>query len=199
MPRSSGARAGLSFVVAVVVGIAWILVGLYPPKALTYNGNRQYQIAFHAGGLDLAVSRCFLQTVHQRGCIGLIVSETAVSCSGIGWQSFQRHGGIGLSRTCHVTDIPTIPLPAPRVLPDGSTQRSGLWMRGWRLTIPWWFIFTAAMVQPTRWLVCCIVCRRRLARRAAFAMRGRCVDCGYDLRATPLRCPECGSLASAGH
>jgi hypothetical protein len=51
--------------------------------------------------------------------------------------------------------------------------------------LPFWLLAGAAAALPAaRWRR-----RRRLARRAAL---GRCHACGYDLRASPGRCPECG-------
>jgi hypothetical protein len=51
-------------------------------------------------------------------------------------------------------------------------------------TVPYWFLAIMFAPPPLLWLR-----RRRAQRRAG----GRCRVCGYDLRATPDRCPECGT------
>ncbi len=58
---------------------------------------------------------------------------------------------------------------------------------------------SAWMVQVPYWLLCipiAIVIFRRLRRartRSIRRRRGLCLSCGYDLRATTVRCPECGT------
>jgi hypothetical protein len=56
--------------------------------------------------------------------------------------------------------------------------------------------FIAPVVVFT--LICELVSRaaqkRQLARINRHLALGRCIRCGYDLRATPDRCPECGTV-----
>jgi hypothetical protein len=55
----------------------------------------------------------------------------------------------------------------------------------WNLQVRPWVVCIALAVLPALWLV-----RRHRARRARQA--ALCARCGYDLRASPERCPECG-------
>ena len=65
-------------------------------------------------------------------------------------------------------------------LPDGTP-----W---WTVSVPVAHLFVLSAVLPVLWM---IGRNRRLARAEA----GLCTRCGYDLRATPGRCPECGTIA----
>jgi hypothetical protein len=73
-----------------------------------------------------------------------------------------------------------------RHVSDGVTN-------SWRgLLIPMWLLVLATSAFPT---IRCILGWRRIRRS-----RGTlnvCFKCGYDLRATPERCPECGAFRSA--
>jgi hypothetical protein len=56
-----------------------------------------------------------------------------------------------------------------------------------QLYVPCWFAVIAFAAPPAWWYA-----MRR--RRDGRARSGRCRCCGYDLRATPDRCPECGAV-----
>lgn len=64
-------------------------------------------------------------------------------------------------------------------VPAGSTTHRGAWLPLW---FPW-LLATASLALLLRRPVC-------LRRRHAL---GLCLECGYDLRATTARCPECGA------
>jgi len=63
---------------------------------------------------------------------------------------------------------------------DGGTR--------WSLGIPCWMPVLMFALLPAGQLTVGLRRRRRFNA-------GRCLRCGYDLRATPGRCPECGAAA----
>jgi hypothetical protein len=59
----------------------------------------------------------------------------------------------------------------------------------WAVTMPHWLLGALLFLLPA--------VRLTLRARRRPAATGLCPNCGYDLRATPDRCPECGKPASA--
>lgn len=87
---------------------------------------------------------------------------------------------------------------------DASTflQRCGFWWQDWpgfdlkimQLQIPTIVLWAPFLL----WMLWIIKNERR--QRNLLALRGKCVQCGYDLRASKDRCPECGkSFATPSH
>jgi hypothetical protein len=55
--------------------------------------------------------------------------------------------------------------------------------------VPLWFAAAAFGLLPSSWML-----RHWMSGRRPI---GACIHCGYDLRATPDRCPECGAFSPA--
>lgn len=65
----------------------------------------------------------------------------------------------------------------------------------WNLVIPFWLLTTIFAILPLCEIPLLIFKLNKSLRHT----RGLCPHCGYDLRASPDRCPECGRPATAVH
>ena len=62
--------------------------------------------------------------------------------------------------------------------------------RSWHFVVPYWLSALLFGALPLRHVTMSV--KRRVEERRRRA--GLCRSCGYDLRATPERCPECGAV-----
>lgn len=109
---------------------------------------------------------------------GPLAAEYQQHNSGFRFLGFGIFGG---TKFTWPAQHPGVAVPANRTDP-----------RWWRdryfvVSFPHWFAVLVFGILPVRWY-------RQLRREQLKANRGRCAVCGYDLRATPDRCPECGTI-----
>jgi hypothetical protein len=62
----------------------------------------------------------------------------------------------------------------------------------YQFVVPFWSLAILWLIAP------CIAYALHRKRRRQLN-RGRCPTCGYDLRATPERCPECGAIPASAN
>jgi hypothetical protein len=64
----------------------------------------------------------------------------------------------------------------------GGTETTGMYA----ITVPHWFVLLLCLPFPLLWF-------RRFWRRRYRVQHGLCLSCGYDLRGSAGKCPECGA------
>ncbi len=123
-----------------------------------------------------------------RGEVGFSWASTRLEGPGEAWGLERKYIPHGL-RFSTASVAQTVSLPLLQgfnfrwLESDGIGHTTGL-----ESAAPLWLLAVTTAVFPTVWW------RRRIVNRRNCGKVGRvCRRCGYDLRATPERCPECGT------
>ena len=171
----------VSLLAAVSVGVCLITATLWIES---YRQTRSVRYSHHRFECLILIDRGLLQADLLAGDSG---------DRGLAWDDYRRMAAYGrdtLNAFCR---------PPWNRFGFGTRTYArsvgGGFMRGPQIPgravfVPLWFVAVATAPAPLLWLKG----RRRRKRREAGNL---CVSCGYDLRATPDRCPECGAVPRA--
>lgn len=188
LPRATALLYAVAFVSLIAVTAAWALSLLFAYGFL----QRSYELHIHRMTANLAdrdgtfIQRLRVCAVDQGILIYWKYSQSSESMF-IGGDYIYLPTGTSMLWGAEAAGF--VRVPGSAIL-DFSITRSqendyiGT-ASSYKMTVPLWVVAFVLAVWPLVRLL------RRLRRRW-HAKQGLCIKCGYDLRATPDRCPECG-------
>ena len=171
-------------------------------RRIIFNGLTVMSLLLCIATAGLWVRSYKVQDFWDYYCPGAVGSEHLISSLGrVEFTYTTDHGGIMYPHGDLVED------PAPPYVLKVAEGRGvtiivdrigfGYWTetgkvfsletRTWGCLLPFWFLTLLTSLLPGTRLL--LFLRRRRKRSESF-----CQKCGYDLRATPDRCPECGTI-----
>jgi hypothetical protein len=167
---------GASTVLCVLVTIVWVR-SYWRSDALSYHGIQGQRFVQSARGL-LVVGGDNLGSPRRR------LAANSWSARGMAGPEWWSRMGFGYRRET----TPTATLPAETVASFATPLPRTLVTR-W-VSLPLWALALLTGILPLGRL-------RSMLRQRRRVDGVRCLACGYDLRATPERCPECGTVPAA--
>jgi hypothetical protein len=203
MPRLGAMRrivqwtlSAISLLLCAAVGAAWIR-SYWVRDALYRNfywgdGNqrvsREMNMASNRGRVSARIERCGPYPIIMRDASGLGMIDLKTNLEWYWDHGATWTGALG-------SDF--IPGHALRFEWRRDVQMLGIgYHHGtydqyetWEFDLPYWALVAALAVAPSLAMATLLRRRRRLRRSGA----GLCMECGYDLRASRERCPECGT------
>jgi hypothetical protein len=168
--------AALSPVICVATAVLWVRSHWFEDDVGIYGPNENYVCASSGGNLLFILC----PTYHGPKAIRysakmewdyVSAKLTSLGASSITFAKYRRLAWLGFAYD-------------PNHLIQGNGR---IYYNGYRLFVPHWLFCLLFLAAPAAWYWQRIRDRR-------LAAEGRCLTCGYDLRATPDRCPECGAV-----
>jgi hypothetical protein len=178
----------LSLVMAILVAGLWVRSYWRVDVGLVADPARvTYRVTSHTGriGLNVQYSAFYPNP-------GWYFGTNVSASTGSHWADVTVMNDLGFSLRRPANSLIRPPPPdwrCPRWI-RVLGMRVDLPVSSLLVTVPHWFAVAALLVLPAKK----VQRRWRDHRRRAI---GLCHACGYDLRATPERCPECGTAKAA--
>jgi hypothetical protein len=185
--------ARLSAVVALAAGAIWVTVATRGNVVFCTDDTwrippyrAKYGFAWEGGGIVVSRYKPLADGVKGPPFDGRTLRAFQAFTA---WYSMMRRGDRSWSRPAIEYDRVAV------IRPESGDSLRPHWLEGYRtrLRINYWVILAVTTPLP---LFCAARYLWRIRRAARLRARGLCETCGYDLCATPDRCPECGTLAS---